>query len=98
MALGAVGPGHELSIPVMFRHLLGGLERHALGEGALDYFRLHIEQDQLHAKVFNALIERCPGGAGLEKVRQGALFSLKLRSRFWEGCAQAVFGSRGEAP
>lgn len=95
-ALGAIGPGHEFSIPTMFSFLLEGLRRDgALSEDDLEYFVLHIEEDKDHAAAFNALIERWAGGPDdLERVRRGALYSLELRRGFWDGCGRLAFGRR----
>src|SRR5262249_59534939 len=46
-ALGAVGPGHEWAIPLMFPHLVAGIEQSLrLDPPALEYFQLPIA---LHA-------------------------------------------------
>lgn len=91
-ALGAIGPGHELSIPVMFGFLLEGLRRSTALTRELEYFSLHISQDKNHALAFDELIEsNAPDAGSLARVRQGALFSLFLRSRFWSGCERVVF-------
>ncbi len=92
-ALGAIGPGHETSIPVMFPYLLEGLRRRGIADHDLEYFPLHITEDKHHAGVFNALIARsAPAPESFERVRRGAFFSLNLRRRFWDGCERAVFG------
>lgn len=93
-ALGAVGPGHELAIPVMFEFIVAGLRRggYGLSARAIEYFPEHITQDQHHRHAFNTLIEAADEPDALERVRRGALRSLELRARFWEGCTRAVFG------
>ncbi|MBI2403565.1 MAG: iron-containing redox enzyme family protein [Gemmatimonadetes bacterium] len=94
MALGAIGPGHEYSIPLMFDSLLKGL-RHstALTERDLEYFVMHIEEDRDHAVAFRRLIAPAAGTqTEKDRVRRGALFSLELRRHFWSGCHAAVFG------
>lgn len=94
MALGAIGPGHEYAIPLMFAYLLEGLRRHAsLTEPDLEYFAMHIEEDRDHAVAFRQLIaEVAKTGSQRQRIRRGALFSLELRRRFWDGCHTAVFG------
>lgn len=94
MALGAIGPGHEYSIPLMFDYLVNGLRRSTtLTERDLEYFTMHIEEDKDHAAAFRRLIaEVAQTETERDRVRQGALFSLELRRRFWDGCHAAVFG------
>lgn len=94
MALGAIGPGHEYSIPLMFDYLLTGLRHNTtLTERELEYFAMHIEEDKDHAVAFRQLIaEVAQTEAERDRVRRGALFSLELRRRFWDGCHAAVFG------
>lgn len=97
-ALGAIGPGHELSIPVMFSFLLEGLRRNTTMTVELEYFPLHIAQDKEHAVAFQDLIDRfAPDAGSAARARRGALFSLDLRAHFWSGCERVVFGV-GEKP
>jgi pyrroloquinoline-quinone synthase len=93
VGLGAVGPGHEFSIPIMFEYLVSGLKKNTtLKEDEFDYFTLHIEEDQEHAKVFNEVMGRlCSSEEDLWKVRKGALLSLTLRKHFWDGLERVVF-------
>jgi len=94
VGLGAVGPGHEFSIPTMFRSLVTGLRKNTkLTEEQICYFTLHIEEDVEHAEVFNALIARhADSDEGRAMIREGALRSLKWRTLFWDGLLRAVFG------
>ena len=94
-ALGAIGPGHEYSIPTMFTYLVDGLRATGrVSEEALAYFTLHIIEDKEHAKVFNELIVRYMGSDDSRAViRDGVLRSLNARARFWNGLQRVVFGS-----
>ena len=94
-ALGAIGPGHEFSIPTMFRYIVTGLKKNiAASDEQVEYFTLHMEQDVHHAEVFNQLIARhIETEEGRVKLRDGAMHSLMLRKRFWDGLNQAVFPS-----
>ncbi len=93
-ALGAIGPGHEFSIPTMFGYLIDGIKKNtALSDEAVEYFSLHIEEDKEHAVVFNKLISRhVETEAGQTRLREGALRSLGLRKRFWDGIHRVVLG------
>ena len=92
--LGAIGPGHEFSIPTMFGFLVEGIRRNTeLSDEQIEYFTLHIVQDQGHAVVFNALIARHAQDAESQSIlREGTWRSLQLRKRFWDGLERAVFG------
>lgn len=92
-ALGALGPGHEHAIPSMFASLLEGLSASQPDCKDLAYFVRHIQEDKEHAARFHFLIQRAARGASqLERVRRGALMSLELRARFWDGLDRALFG------
>jgi len=94
VGLGAVGPGHEFSIPTMFRSLVAGIRHNTeLDARQIEYFTLHIEEDVEHAEVFNALIVRHAGTEeGRSLIREGAMRSLKWRTLFWDGVSRLVFG------
>ena len=93
--LGAVGPGHEFSIPTMFTYLIQGLKKNTdLTDEQIEYFSLHIEEDKEHAVVFNKLISRhVETEEGQKRLRDGAMRSLSYRKTFWDGLQRAVFGS-----
>ncbi|PYM37587.1 MAG: hypothetical protein DME17_07220, partial [Candidatus Rokuibacteriota bacterium] len=58
-ALGAVGPGHEWAIPLMFPRLVQGLERSLqLDPAGLEYFHLHISLDVEHGRVLEESLLR----------------------------------------
>jgi pyrroloquinoline quinone (PQQ) biosynthesis protein C len=93
VGLGAVGPGHEFSIPTMFEYLVAGLKRNTqLTDEQIEYFTLHIIEDKAHAVVFNKLIVRhTEDEAAQRRLRDGALRSLALRRAFWDGLQRVVF-------
>ncbi len=94
VSLGAVGPGHEFSIPTMFRSIVNGLQKNtSLSEEQIEYFTCHMEQDVEHARIFNQLIARHVETAeGQRRLRDGTLRSLALRKQFWDGLNRTVFG------
>ncbi len=86
VGLGAVGPGHEWSIPHMFPHIVRGLRRAGMGEDEILYFSLHMLQDEDHgAWLEEALSLYAEGREAQEQIRRGALASLDARARFWTG-------------
>jgi pyrroloquinoline-quinone synthase len=93
--LGAIGPGHEFSIPTMFDYLVTGLRRSgAVSEDAMAYFTLHIVEDKDHAKVFNNLLNRYTASDESRRfIRDGAMRSLTARHHFWDGLNRTVFGA-----
>ncbi len=93
IGLGAIGPGHEFSIPIMFSDLVEGFRRNTrLPEKEMEYFLMHIEEDVAHAKLFNeAIAHYAPDAEGQGKVRQGTLKSLEARKIFWDGLYRVVF-------
>jgi pyrroloquinoline-quinone synthase len=97
VGLGAVGPGHEFSIPTMFQSLVAGIRRNTgLDDKQIEYFTLHIEEDVEHAEVFNSLIARHAGtDEGRSLIREGAMRSLKWRTLFWDGLFRHLFGATG---
>ncbi|MFZ5875210.1 MAG: TenA family transcriptional regulator [Nitrospirota bacterium] len=97
VGLGAVGPGHEFSIPTMFKSLIAGIRRNtSLTDQQIEYFTLHVEEDVEHAEVFNQLIARhADTEDGRTMIRSGAMKSLAWRSLFWDGLNRAVFAPHG---
>lgn len=96
--LGAIGPGHEFSIPTMFDYLLKGLRKNqALSEEHMEYFAMHIEEDVEHAVIFNRTIDHyARSEADREEVRKGTLLSLSARRKFWDGLHRAVFENQAQ--
>ncbi len=94
VGLGAIGPGHEFSIPTMFAYLVKGFKKNSgLSPSEIEYFTMHIEEDVEHAKVFNELIVRHAAPEENQKrIRDGVMTSLRWRTHFWDGCSRAVFG------
>ncbi len=91
--LGAVGPGHEWAIPLMFPYLVQGIERSVpLEPNALEYFRLHIEVDVRHGEALReGLIRSAPSAANQEDILRGARRSLDARAAFWSALGEQLF-------
>ena len=92
-ALGAVGPGHEWAIPLMFPHLVQGIERSLrLPPAALEYFQLHINLDVEHGKVLQeSLLRWATTEENQAEIRQGARRSLEARAAFWSALGEQLF-------
>ncbi|NUQ34299.1 MAG: iron-containing redox enzyme family protein [Planctomycetaceae bacterium] len=94
VGLGAVGPGHEWSIPTMFEHVITGLRRAGFADREIEYWTCHMDQDQDHgAWLEEALAGYCDTPESQEQVRRGALLSLDARERFWWGVADKINSS-----
>lgn len=97
VGLGAIGPGHEWSIPTMFEYLLQGLQRE-FSPQEITYFTLHVKQDMDHgAWLESALEEIIQNEADAALVRKGALLSLEARGRFWDGVQERMLEWRRPA-
>ncbi len=92
-ALGAVGPGHEWAIPLMFPHLVQGIERSLpLAPPALEYFQLHINLDVEHGKLLQeSLLRWAMSEENQENIRRGARRSLEARAAFWSALEEQLF-------
>jgi pyrroloquinoline quinone (PQQ) biosynthesis protein C len=91
VGLGAVGPGHEWSIPHMFPRIVAGLSRAGFTDAEIDYFRLHMLQDEDHgAWLEEALALYADTRPKQEQIRTGALRSLAARARFWSGVQRKI--------
>lgn len=91
VGLGAVGPGHEWSIPHMFPLLVRGLSRAGFSDEELNYFRLHMLQDEDHgAWLEEALVLYATGRKAQEQIYRGAMASLEARVKFWSGVQHKI--------
>jgi pyrroloquinoline-quinone synthase len=93
LGLGAIGPGHEWAIPLMFPSLVAGIERSlALEPAALEYFRLHIDLDVEHGRILEEVTLRWATTEEAQvDIRTGALCSLSARAAFWSALAEHLF-------
>ncbi len=91
VGLGAVGPGHEWSIPRMFPLIVQGLRRAKFTENEINYFTLHMEQDIDHGLwLEEALAKFASTEENQKQIRRGALLSLEARARFWSGVQDKI--------
>jgi pyrroloquinoline-quinone synthase len=91
VGLGALGPGHEWSIPRMFKLILKGLRRAGFREEELLYFTLHLEQDIDHGLwLEEALARYAHTIEAQDQIRRGARLSLEARARFWSGVQDKI--------
>lgn len=91
VGLGALGPGHEWSIPAMFELAVAGLRKAGFAESEIAYWTMHLEQDQDHgAWLEEALVKYCNSQEARDQIRRGALLSLDARERFWWGVADKI--------
>jgi pyrroloquinoline-quinone synthase len=95
--LGAVGPGHEWAIPIMFPHLVRGIERSvAIDPEALEYFHVHIDKDVEHGRLLEACLRRWSTAEDdREQIRRGAEESLAARAAFWSALLEELFPPAG---
>lgn len=91
VGLGAVGPGHEWAIPKMFESIIPGLRRAGFDEDEMQYFTLHVAQDEDHGRwLEEALALHASTETARAQIRRGALLSLDARERFWSGVQRAI--------
>ena len=91
VGLGAIGPGHEWAIPHMFGHVIPGLRRAGFDPVEMQYFTLHVEQDEDHGKwLEEALALHATTDEQQAQIRRGAMLSLGAREKFWSGVQRAV--------
>ncbi len=91
VGLGAVGPGHEWSIPKMFPPIIQGLRKSGFSESSIVYFTLHALQDIDHGRwLEEALLLNASTSKAQQEIRRGTLLSLEARERFWSGVQDKV--------
>jgi len=95
-ALGAVGAGHEWAIPLMFPHLVHGVDSSfPLDPVAVEYFHLHINLDVEHGKALEeSLLRWATTAENQEDIRRGARRSLEARAAFWSALEEQLFTTR----
>ncbi len=87
VGLGAVGPGHEWSIPKMFPRIVRGLRTAGFAEKEIEYFVLH------HGLWLEEALARYADDVDAQRmIRRGALLSLDARARFWSGVQDGSSG------
>jgi pyrroloquinoline quinone (PQQ) biosynthesis protein C len=95
VGLGAIGPGHEWAIPKMFDAIIPGLRRAGFTPEEMNYFDLHVEQDEDHgAWLEEALANYATTPLAQAQIREGALKSLEMRRQFWDGGQRAIVHGR----
>jgi pyrroloquinoline-quinone synthase len=91
VGLGAIGPGHEWAIPIMFSAIVPGLRRAGFDEHQIRYFWLHMDQDEDHGSwLEEALVDFAVTPEARMQIREGAYLSLEARERFWTGAQREV--------
>ena len=98
LGLGALGPGHEWAIPVMFLPLIKGLKRYqAVTRQTLDisYFTAHVQADEKHGELLRkAILVNATSWSDQERIRSGAKASLSLRAKFWQALYDCVLNTQ----
>jgi Iron-containing redox enzyme len=75
----------------MFAAVIPGLRRAGFSPDEMNYFTLHVEQDEDHGRwLEEALARYATDDAARAQIRRGALASLEARGAFWTGVQQAV--------
>jgi pyrroloquinoline-quinone synthase len=91
VGLGAVGPGHEWSIPKMFGYILKGLARARFSDDEILYFKLHVLQDEDHGRwLEESLAMYADEPEAQAQIHRGAMLSLEARARFWSGVQRKI--------
>jgi pyrroloquinoline-quinone synthase len=86
VGLGAMGPGHEWSVPPMFSLIVRGMSQVGFVNGELDYFRQSIERrGKQGAWLEEALVPFASGRESQEQIYRGARASLDAWARLWTG-------------
>ncbi len=82
VGIGALGPGHEWSIPRMFVPIIDGLRRAGFTEREIQYFTLHTLQEQDHGRwLEEALVRMVRTPEQAAQVRGGAMLSMPAQAR-----------------
>jgi pyrroloquinoline quinone (PQQ) biosynthesis protein C len=91
VGLGAVGPGHEWSIPKMFPPIVQGLRNAGYTEDEILYFTLHMEQDEDHGLWLEEALELYASTyEAQQEILRGTMLSLEARARFWSGVQDKI--------
>jgi pyrroloquinoline quinone (PQQ) biosynthesis protein C len=91
VGLGALGPGHEWSIPRMFPPIVTGLRRAGFSEAEIHYFTLHLAQDIDHGRWLEEALEQyATTPRARDEIRRGAELSLAARREFFSGVQEKI--------
>jgi pyrroloquinoline quinone (PQQ) biosynthesis protein C len=86
VGLGALCLGAEAIVPRLYRQIVQGFEGQGEPSENLEFFRIHIEEDDKHAETMRRIIDKAlkANPEYREKLRAGALRVLSARARFFE--------------
>ncbi|MCX4241423.1 B12-binding domain-containing radical SAM protein [Paraliomyxa miuraensis] len=86
VGLGAVGPGHEWSVPPMFSFVVRGLSRVGFTSDELDYFHRCVRRpERQEAWLEHALVCCADGHEAQAQIYEGTAAALDAWARLWTG-------------
>ncbi|HLC52563.1 MAG TPA: iron-containing redox enzyme family protein [Candidatus Nanoarchaeia archaeon] len=91
-SIGAVGPGTECIVPIMYIPILEGLRKQKkFTEDDLYFFSLHLPVDEEHCEMIcKTLTNYMDDKKNQKLVRDGALEVLTARKKFWDGLSKEI--------
>jgi pyrroloquinoline-quinone synthase len=91
-AMGAVGPGTECIVPIMYVPIIEGLRKqNKFTKDDLYFFSLHLPIDEEHCEMIcKALSPDMDDKKNQKLVRDGALEALDARKKFWDGLSKEI--------
>jgi pyrroloquinoline quinone (PQQ) biosynthesis protein C len=90
--LGALYLGAEAIVPVTYVTIMEGLRSHDVPEQRLEFFAMHVQCDDEHAKTMYSIIERMIEDSPADAMRivSAGEMAVSARLRFFDGLSRAV--------
>jgi pyrroloquinoline quinone (PQQ) biosynthesis protein C len=90
--LGALCLGAEAIVPATYEKVIMGFRHHGVPAGALEFFTIHVECDDEHAKTMYEIIDRLTGSSRRHQVSviSAGEVAVAARLRFFDALLQEV--------
>jgi pyrroloquinoline-quinone synthase len=83
--------GLELSMPTQMSKIVQGMEAHGLGDDVLDFWRLHIDVDEVHGRQWlDMTVPIVEADAQARSVLTGAALALEGRAGLYDGILRSL--------
>jgi len=90
--LGALCLGAEAIVPATYERIIAGFRSHGVPDKALEFFTIHVQCDDEHARTMSEIINRITGGSPRHhvSVMSAGEIAVAARLRFFDALVREV--------